>query len=108
MRNRGVKARRQAARSGAMPCPMCLNLRLLIEHHIHGRDIPDSNRMWNRCWICAACHDDVHMGRKIIEGWTLTSEGRKLIWRFPGEEPTINEGAKPNLYDQKTSDSSVS
>jgi len=93
-----LKDKRKAARSGTQDCPICENKRLLIEHHIHGRDHPDCHKAWNRCYICASCHDDVHEGRVIIEGWIQTTMGKKLIWRRSGEAPIVNDGAKPNLY----------
>lgn len=94
------KSKRVAARSGTLYCPICNKQRILVEHHIHGRDFPDYNKPWNRCFISADCHDEVHAGRIIIEGWASTSEGRKLIWRKAGEEALVNDGAKPPLYSE--------
>lgn len=93
-----LKTQREAARSGSLICPVCEKRRLLVEHHIHGRNHPDKNRKWNRCYICASCHDDIHAGNVILEGWVLTSQGKRLIWRRSGEAPVANEGASPNLY----------
>jgi hypothetical protein len=98
-----LDAQRIAARSGKMCCQICEKPRLLICHHIHGRAITGGNQQWNLCWICASCHDETHSARIIIEGWILTSEGKKLIWRKAGEEALANEGAKPPLYSKKTS-----
>ena len=74
-----------------------------MEHHIFGRKHPDKNRKWNRCYICPSCHDGIHScpPRLILEGWILTSEGMKLIWRRKGEDMVANEGAKPPIYGQK-------
>jgi len=94
------KSKRVAARSGKAHCEACREQKLLIEHHIHGRDFSDYNKPWNLCWLCASCHDEVHSCPPmiIIEGWASTSEGRKLIWRKAGEEALVNDGAKPPLY----------
>lgn len=89
---------RKAARSGKLECPICDKKRLLVEHHINGRDIPEKNRWWNRAYICAGCHDEVHAGKIVIEGWVSTTEGRKLAWRRAGEAQECMEGARPHLY----------
>jgi hypothetical protein len=74
------KSQRAFARSGTSICPCCDTRRLLVEHHIGGRDIPDWDKPWNRAYICAGCHDDVHSGRLVIEGYETTTKGKKLIW----------------------------
>ena len=86
------------ARSGKDYCPICNLQRLLVEHHINGRDISEKNRKWNRCWICASCHDEIHSGIKILEGWVSTSEGKKLIWRKAGDEPVVNDGSRVYVH----------
>jgi hypothetical protein len=93
-----LEAKRCAARSGKMICPLCDKQGLLVEHHLHGRDIPGSQMAWNRCYICASCHDEVHKGMIVIEKWAQTSEGKKLMFRRAGEEAIVDEGAKPHLY----------
>lgn len=93
-----LRSKRQAARSGTEYCPICDNQRLLVEHHIHGRNIPSKNRSWNRCWICAACHDEVHSGKIVVENWVSTSSGKKLWWRLASETEITVNGAKPKLY----------
>jgi len=89
---------RKRARSGTMECPLCGTKRALVEHHIHGRDVPNASASWNRAYICPACHDDVHVGKVVIEGWVSTSEGKMLAWHYAGEEPEALEGASPKLY----------
>jgi hypothetical protein len=98
-----IKSMKMAARSGSMRCPICNEPRLLVEHHIHGRDIIEKNRLWNRCWICASCHDEVHSGKIVLEGWISTTEGKNLIWRTQIEAPIANDGAMPKLYDKSNS-----
>jgi hypothetical protein len=92
------RVKRTSFRSGGMLCPICNRKHALIEHHIHGREIPNAEAQWNKCRICAACHDDIHIGTVIIEGWFMTTGGEKLVWRRAGEPPKLAEGAKPPLY----------
>ena len=96
-----LKDKRNAARSGKMNCPICNKNILLIEHHSFGRDHPDCHKAWNRCYICPGCHDDIHSGIRIVEGYVQTSEGMKLIWRFRDEDPIVNQGAQTYLYSNK-------
>jgi len=93
---------RKAARSGTMLCPVCKQKRALVEHHIHGREFKDYCELWNLCYICPSCHDDVHSGRLILEGWVATSEGKELAWHKAKEEPKYLESATPPLYTQKS------
>ena len=92
---------RKAARSGKLKCPVCDQPRMLIEHHLWGRDIPEKNKLWNRCWICPSCHDEVHSGRIILEGWALTSDGKNLIWHRAGDTTIVNNGAVTPIYGKK-------
>ena len=93
-----MKAVRKGARSGEMRCPVCDVRAMLVEHHIHGRDIPGKNRKWNRCFVCPNCHDMIHAGKIILEGWSMTSHGKDLIWREKGEEEVTLREASPKLY----------
>ena len=97
------KAVRKCNRSGTQPCAICEKVRILVEHHINGRDIPNAEAQWNRVWICATCHDEVHAGLKILEGWFSTTEGRKLIWREKGEKPKFAAGAETPTYGLRNS-----
>lgn len=76
------KAIRKWRRSGTRPCDVCGQVRLLVEHHIGGRNIRNAEAAWNRAAICATCHDEVHATppRKIIKEWAMTTKGRKLLW----------------------------
>jgi hypothetical protein len=71
---------------------------MLVEHHIHGREIPNWRALWNVAWICPSCHDDVHAGKVVLEGWASTTTGKQLGWHFAGEDPEFFAGAEPNLY----------
>lgn len=95
------KRERERARSGQMECEVCHNKRLLVCHHIHGRDIPQWNNDWNRSWVCPDCHDSIHSGKVIIEERAMTTSGRKLIWRKKGEENIAFENANTPLYGEK-------
>jgi len=71
---------------------------MLVEHHIHGREIANWKAIWNISWICPSCHDDVHAGKVVLEGWITTTGGKILGWHNDGEEPEFFAGAEPNLY----------
>jgi len=76
------KAYRSYRRSGNCLCDICGIETLLIEHHINGRIIHNANKKFNIANICSNCHDKVHMNMIIIEGWFLTSDGRKLLFNY--------------------------
>jgi len=67
-------------RSKTKPCDICEEKKILEEHHINGRKIPDANKKWNLCYICSDCHTEVHADLIVIEGWNQTSIGPELIW----------------------------
>lgn len=57
--------------------------------------------MENRCeiaWVCATCHDLIHLGEIIIEGWFNIDGHRELVWRRYGEPPILEEGIIPPKY----------
>ena len=89
---------RKANRSGTKQCPVCEKEVPLVEHHLRGREIPRWNENWNIAWICATCHDLIHLGEVIIEGWFKLDGIRTLVWRKKGEEPKIGEGIIPPEY----------
>jgi DNA mismatch repair protein MutS len=58
-------------------------------HHIKHQCTADSsgfvghmhkNNRANLCGLCSKCHDDVHSGILVIEGFSTTDNGRKLIY----------------------------
>ena len=93
-----MDAKRKMARSGLLLCPLCDKPRALVEHHIHGRAVPDWNKPCSKAYICAACHDDVHSGKVVVEGWVSTTQGKILAFRRAGEPQDCLEGARPPLY----------
>jgi hypothetical protein len=95
------QAKRKAMRSGAMSCPICIRVGRLVEHHINGREVLNWDQGWNVAWICAGCHDDLHAGDIIVEGWFRTTSGRELVWRRKGEPAKLADGASPHVYGKK-------
>ncbi len=89
---------RQARRSGTSCCDVCGRTARLVEHHIHGREVKNWTGAWNVSWVCPTCHDRVHAGDVIIEGWFQTTAGRELVHRLKGEAPKLTAGAQPHLY----------
>lgn len=89
------KLQKKMNNSGKRECRICKKSEILIEHHIHGRDIPDYNNSWNLCYICSNCHTKVHHGLVIIEGWISTTDGLELIWHKQGEPSLTGNDAKP-------------
>jgi len=83
-----MNSERKSKRSGSLSCAVCGVVAPLVEHHVNGRNFKDANKPWNRCWICATCHDKIHMkdSEIILEGWfSTTGGGRMMIWHKKGE-----------------------
>jgi len=89
----GKRHFRKYKRSGTDICPICLLKSPLVEHHLDGRQKSDLT-----VWICAGCHDRVHMGEVIIEGVFMTSVGKELYWHNKGNPPKIAVGHSPPVY----------
>lgn len=92
------KNARKMMRSGCMSCPISGYTGPLVEHHIHGRDVPDAEGEWNKVWLSPNIHDAVHCGSIVIEGWFQTTSGRELIWHKAGEESVTGMDAEPPSY----------
>jgi hypothetical protein len=92
------EARKELNTSGKEECQRCHEPEILIEHHINCRDFNDYDKPWNKCYICANCHNKVHFGRILIEGWFRTTNGLELIWRHIGEESKTGAVTTPPLY----------
>lgn len=96
MRPRIRKKIQKAMRcDGASACDICHEQAILIEHHINGRGGSDAEKPWNKCDACPNCHTDVHYGRRIIEGWVMTTDGLKLMWHWAGQESFTGRDAQP-------------
>lgn len=91
------RIRKQLNRSGTQECQICKEKNILVEHHIRGRDIPNANKPSNCCNICPNCHNAVHHGLIIIEGYFQTSNGWELLWHKSNEESFSGENASSYL-----------
>jgi C4-type Zn-finger protein len=74
--------RKQQSNSGLMSCPICKQSEYLVEHHINGRDFPDFDAEWNKCYICSNCHYKIHRGLINVDGWVMTTSGRLLLFEI--------------------------
>jgi uncharacterized protein YlaI len=83
--------------SGTSNCSICNLKTILIDHHINGRKIKDYNKPWNRAAICDNCHRLIHEGNIIVEGWFMTTEGRRLIWYNEGEKSLTDNNSSPYI-----------
>jgi len=70
----------------------------LVEHHINGRDIPNAEAAWNRCWLSPNAHDLVHKGDIVIEGWVMTTNGWELVWHYKGDGSITGRESTPPIY----------
>jgi hypothetical protein len=93
-----IKNRKIINRSGTAVCDMCEEMSFLERHHIRGRNIPDADNPSNVANICPKCHTEVHYGKKIIEGWYLSTKGRMLIWHEDQEESLTGDDANPHQF----------
>ena len=90
------KSTKQRNSTGKEPCDICKESHYLEIHHIHGRKIPNFNANWNLSNICGNCHNSVHRGAIIIEGWFMTSNGYELLWHTADEGSFTGTDAKPH------------
>lgn len=84
-------------RSGSLVCPICKEKHILVEHHINGREILNANQPFNIANICSNCHNEVHHGKIVIEGWFSTSNGRELLWHYSNELSLSGQDSKPHI-----------
>ncbi len=89
---------RKYKRSGNSECEICEIETPLQEHHIRGREIPDCNNVNNIAWCCPNCHDSIHLGLIIIEGWFNTTKGRELLWHNENEQSITGKSISPPSY----------
>jgi uncharacterized membrane protein len=92
------KIQKKINRSNKFSCPICETKTILVEHHINGRNIRNSEAPANKVNICSNCHRLIHEGLIIIEGWVYTSQGLKLFWHNKGEESFTGKTSTPPLY----------
>jgi len=91
------KATKEKNISGEALCQICCKKHFLVTHHIRGRDIHDPNHSSNLADICPNCHQNVHMGKVIIEGWFMTTNGLELFWHENTEESFTGENIIPHI-----------
>lgn len=76
-------------------CEICFfNKKKAMEiHHIIPRyDSRCTDLPANTVCICANCHNLIHAGEIIAEGWFGTSAGQKFFWHRKGEPHIIRPG----------------
>ena len=93
-----TKSRKKRNSSGKCYCQICGIKTFLQIHHIHGRKIINPNYASNLVDICGNCHDAIHRGEVVIEGWISTTDGRVLIWHKNGEESFTGNDASSHLF----------
>lgn len=92
------KNRRILNKIGNDLCEICKEENFLVQHHILGRKIKNSNKKNNLINICSNCHVKIHKGEIIIEKRVLTNYGYVLIWHKKGEESITGDDSIPYLY----------
>lgn len=88
---------RKINRSGKAICPICNQQKILVEHHIRGREIHNPNHPSNLANVCSNCHREVHEGLVILEGYMMTTVGMALFWHKKGEESFSGNDATPHI-----------
>lgn len=91
------KIRKRMNISGKQQCPICLEQQILVEHHINGRKIINANHSFNLTYICNNCHDKIHRGIIILEGYFTTTKGKELLWHYANETSFSGQDSKPYL-----------
>ena len=92
-----VKLNKKKNRSGNGLCDICKQPHILESHHIDGRNVENPHISANIISICANCHNNIHYGKIIIEGWAMSTTGRELFWHINGEEPTTDRTSNPYI-----------
>jgi hypothetical protein len=65
----------------------------LHTHHIIPQCDPRcTNKPDNLVVVCANCHQLIHKGKIIVEGWLGTTIGRCFFWRKSDELPKVRGG----------------
>ena len=91
------KIRKKIKRSGKATCEICQKQNILVTHHIEGRDIPNANHPSNLVNICPNCHNLIHEGIIVIEGWFQTTHGMSLLHRTKEEESFTGDSKVPYI-----------
>jgi len=89
---------RKLMRSGTQRCPISGYTGPLVDHHINGREVKNAEGRWNKVWLSPNIHDQVHLGKIVLEQWCMTTSGRELIWHYTGEDSITGEDSEPPSY----------
>lgn len=89
-------------KTGNQLCDICKEEHILQEHHIRGRKVPNHNHKSNLTYICANCHDKVHFGLIIIEGWYYTDKGLTLLHHKKDKESITGNDIKAYIKGEST------
>lgn len=92
------KTRRRLNLTGKFPCEICQEQTFLVQHHIEGRNIKNSNSHSNLANICSNCHLKIHRGEIILEKRVMTTIGEVLMWHKNTEFSVTGEDAKPYTF----------
>lgn len=87
-----ARSRRAANRSGTQCCDVCGKKRRLVVHHLSGHT---GNQRFNLANVCPDCHQDIHDGIIVIEGWAASTLGLKLFWHRRDESTTLGRVEVP-------------
>ena len=60
-------------------CQICGKKSKLITYYID-EDYAECIAVLNSCELCEKCYDDADSGMIIVEGWTMTAQGLKLVY----------------------------
>ena len=89
--------KRKICKTGSKPCQICNTKEILVEHHIRGRNIPNFNSNSNLAYVCPNCHQKIHYGIIVLEGYFMTTSGVELFWHYYKDESFTGENIKPHL-----------
>lgn len=83
--------------SSKYPCEICKIPNILVEHHIRGRKIVNSEHPSNKCLVCSNCHVKIHTGLIVVERWISTTTGKVLEWHLKGESSFTGDDSTPYI-----------
>ena len=97
-----MKSQKDANKSRRAKCEICSTKTFLEIHHIEGREIPNFNNPSNLSSICPNCHNEIHMGYLVLEGWFKTTSGKELLWHTNDEESFSGTDIVPYIIPNKS------
>jgi DNA mismatch repair protein MutS len=72
-------------------CEVCQTNPAEDVHHIVYRKVGGDNQQHNLVPLCKQCHDEEHNGNLRIKGYTMTSDGRKLDFKWQTKQHIEND-----------------